>query len=180
MSMREELEYVMYDEKAIAERVAELGQAISQEYAGKNLLVVGVLKGAAVFFSDLIRQIDIPLEMDFIAVSSYGRHTSSTGKVRFIKDLDVSVEGRNVLLVEDILDTGTTLKYLSDIMRSRQPASVRVCTLLDKPGRRTADIEGDYVGFVIPDEFVVGYGLDYAEKYRNLPMIGVLKKEMYQ
>ncbi|MDD4797135.1 MAG: hypoxanthine phosphoribosyltransferase [Eubacteriales bacterium] len=178
--MREDLDHILYDEQTIADRVAALGRAISQAYAGQDLLVVGVLKGATVFFADLIRQIDMPLEMDFIAVSSYGRRSSTTGEVRFIKDLDVSVENRNVLLVEDILDTGTTLKYLSDIMRSRQPASVKICTLLDKPTRRTADIEADYVGFVIPDAFAVGYGLDYAEKYRNLPMIGVLKKEMYQ
>ncbi|MDD3242253.1 MAG: hypoxanthine phosphoribosyltransferase [Eubacteriales bacterium] len=178
--MNQDVKEILYDEAALARRVAELGKAISQDYAGKDLLVVGVLKGAVVFFSDLIRAIETPLEMDFIAVSSYGRQTSTTGKVRFIKDLDVSVEGRHVLIVEDILDTGNTLKYLYDVMCSRKPASVKICALLDKPSRRTAEIDADYVGYVIPNAFVVGYGLDYAERYRNLPYIGVLKEEVYQ
>ena len=172
-----EIEEILLAEDEIAARVREIGEQISRDYEGKELLLVGILKGAFVFLSDLVRNISIPVSVDFVALSSYGDGTSSSGIVKVTKDLDVSVEGRHVLIIEDIVDTGWTLKmsYLAENLRAGKAASVRVCTLLDKPSRRQVDIELDYVGFVIPNKFVVGYGLDFNGLYRNLPFIGVLK-----
>ena len=176
--MTDDLTEILLDRETIAKKVAELGRTIARDYAHTRPLMVCVLKGSVVFYADLIRAIDTPLDLDFIAVSSYGRGTTS-GEVRMIKDLDVSIEERDVLIVEDILDTGLTLKYLTEMLRARGPASLKLCTLLDKPERRRAKVEADYRGFTIPNEFVVGYGLDYAEQYRNLPDIGILKPEVY-
>lgn len=173
--MQEILERVLLDEEQIKRRIKELGQDITRDYKGKNLMMIGVLKGAVVFFSDLIRAIDLPLTTDFIAVSSYGSSTKSSGIVRILKDLDESVENKDVLIVEDIIDTGLTLHYLIDNIATRNPNSVKVCCFLDKPNRRLTQVDVDYVGFTIPDEFVVGYGLDYDERYRNLPHISVLR-----
>lgn len=172
-----EIAEILLAEDEIAARVRELGEQISRDYEGKDLLLVGILKGAFVFLSDLVRNISIPVSVDFVALSSYGGGTSSSGIVKVTKDLDVSVEGRHVLIVEDIVDTGWTLKmsYLAENLRAGNAASVRVCTLLDKPSRRQVDIELDYVGFVIPNKFVVGYGLDCNGLCRNLPFIGILK-----
>jgi hypoxanthine phosphoribosyltransferase len=156
-------------------RVRELGEAISRDYAGRPLLLVGVLKGAVFFLSDLMRFIDIPVEVDFMAVASYGSATDSSGVVRILKDLDVAIEGRDVLIVEDIVDSGLTLQYLLRNLGSRNPASLEVCALLTKPDRRKVDLPTRYVGFEIPDRFVIGYGLDYAERHRNLPFVAVLE-----
>ncbi len=160
-------------------KVKELAAQISEDYKGKHLMLICILKGAIMFFGDLARNITVPMAMDFMAVSSYGRGTTSSGEVRIVKDLSVPAEGLDILIVEDILDSGNTLNYLVNILQDRNPASLKICTLLDKPDRRTAPIDVDYRGFVIPDEFVVGYGLDFAEKYRNLPYIGVLKERVY-
>ena len=171
---------VLIDEQAIAAKVRGLGAAISDDYRGKDVVLVSILKGALPFLADLMRQMPIPLALDFLEVSSYGEATESSGNVRILKDLAKSIEGRDVVVVEDILDTGQTLSYVIEHLRSKQPASVRLCTLLDKPARRIVPIQIDYRGFEIPDKFVVGYGLDYAERYRNLPFIGVLKPEVYR
>ena len=171
---------VLIDEQAIAAKVRELGTAIADDYRTKDLVLVSILKGALPFLADLMRQMPIPLALDFLEVSSYGEATESSGNVRILKDLAKSIEGRDVVVVEDILDTGQTLSYVIEHLRSKQPASVRLCTLLDKPARRIVPIQIDYRGFEIPDKFVVGYGLDYAERYRNLPFIGVLKPEVYR
>lgn len=167
---------ILIDEARIEARVKELGIQISEDYKGKNLFVIGILKGAVLFMSDLIKKIDVPLSIDFIAVSSYGKSTRSSGIVRILKDLDEEIDGKDVLIVEDIVDTGLTLKFIADNLLSRNPASLKVCCLLDKPSRRKIEVCVDYVGFEIPDAFVVGYGLDYAQKYRNLPYIGVIEK----
>ena len=156
-------------------RVTQLGEQISRDYAGKRLLLIGVLKGAVFFLSDLMRYIDIPVEVDFMAVASYGSATDSSGVVRILKDLDVAIEGRDVLIVEDIVDSGLTLQYLLRNLGSRNPSSLEVCALLTKPERRKVDLPTRYVGFEIPDRFVVGYGLDYAEQHRNLPFVAVLE-----
>ena len=177
--MHEDVTRVLFTEEEIAERVKELGAQISKDYAGKKLLLITVLRGAFIFMADLIRSIDIDVEVDFMAVSSYGTEAKSSGIVRIIKDLDTSVEGRDVLIVEDVLDSGLTLKYLSKNMKSRKPQSLEVVTLLLKEGKQETDYVCKYVGFVCEDEFVVGYGLDYAEKFRNLPYIGVLASEVY-
>ena len=171
---------ILLTKSEIEAKVTQIGRKLSGEYRGLEPLMVCVLKGSAIFYADLCRKMDIPLQMDFIAVSSYGRHSGSSGEVRLIKDLDVSIEGRHVIVVEDILDTGLTLQYLTHMLRSRKPASLKLCVLLDKPDRRRVAIEADFVGFTVPNEFVVGYGLDYAEKYRNLPEIGILKEEIYK
>ncbi|HOB90634.1 MAG: hypoxanthine phosphoribosyltransferase [Bacillota bacterium] len=178
--MEQDLAYVLLSEDDIKAKVRELGEAISRDYQGKRPMVVGILKGSLVFMADLIRSVTIPLSIDYVAISSYGRSTDSSGVVRIIKDLDEPIEGRHVLVVEDIVDTGLTLRYLLDNLQSRGPASLKVCTLLDKPSRRKVDIVPDYNGFEIPDEFVVGYGLDYAENYRNMPFIGVLRRSVYE
>ncbi len=173
---------ILLTEDQIARRVRELGQQISDDYRGKDLILVGVLKGAFVFLADLVRNASIPLAVDFVSISSYKASTQSKGIVRVTKDLEENVEGKHVLIVEDIVDTGWTLKmsYLTDNLRARKAAGVRVCTLLDKPSRRRVDVALDYVGFVIPNKFVVGYGLDFKGLYRNLPFIGVLRDEIYQ
>lgn len=178
--MKNDIKSVLYSEELLASKVAELGARITKDYSGKELLVIGVLKGANIFMSDLVRKIDIPVQLDFIAASSYGSSTESSGVVRILKDLDYSIEGKNVLIVEDIIDSGLTLHYLLDNFSSRKPESLAVCTLLDKPERRKVDIDVQYSGFDIPDEFIVGYGIDYAENYRNLPYIATLKPEVYE
>jgi hypoxanthine phosphoribosyltransferase len=179
INVNQDIKEILLTEEQIASKVKELGSILSEEYRDKNPLVICVLKGAVVFMADLLRHMDIPCEMDFMAVSSYGSGTESSGMVKILKDLDTSAEGRHVLVVEDIMDSGLTLSRLMELLRHRQAASVKVVTLLNKPDRRKVDISPDYSGFTIPDEFVVGYGLDFAEKYRNLPFIGVLKPEVY-
>jgi len=174
------VEKILIDEQKLMERVKELGEQITEDYQGKDLVIISILKGAIVFTSDLVKHIDLPLAMDFMAVSSYGSSTKSSGVVRILKDLDEEIEGRDVLIVEDIVDTGLTLHYLVENLLSRKPASLKVCCCLDKPSRRKSQVKVDYVGFSIPDEIVIGYGLDYAEQYRNLPFIGVLAKEAYE
>ncbi len=177
--MHNDVKEVLISEEEIAAKVLEIASAISEKYKGKPLLVIGVLKGANVFVADLIRKIDIPMTLDFMAISSYGASTVSSGAVRILKDLDEDIKGMHVVVVEDIIDTGLTLSYLTKNLKSRGALSIEICTLLDKPERRTAPIEVHYKGFDIPDEFVVGYGIDFAEKFRNLPYVGVLKPEAY-
>jgi len=171
---------LLLSEKEIQERVAALGEEISRRYAGREILAVAVLKGAAVFLADLVRKITVPASYDFMAVSSYGSSAVSSGKVRVLKDLDASIEGRHVLLVEDVVDTGITLSSLVQNLKARRPATLEVCALLDKPSRRVVPVEIHYLGFSIPNEFVVGYGLDYNERYRNLPYIAVLDPKVYR
>lgn len=171
---------VLFSEEAIQQRTRELGQQISADYRGQDLLLVCVLKGAITFLADLMREITIPHAIDFMAISSYGASTESSGVVRILKDLDTNIEGRNVLIVEDIIDTGRTLSYITRNLRTRRPKSLRICTLLSKPSRREIEIPLHYVGFEIPNKFVIGYGLDFAEIYRSLPYIGVLKQEKYE
>lgn len=178
--MRADIEEILYSEEALNARLTELGEQITNDYVGKPLTVISILKGSNIFTSDLVRKINLPLKMDFMAVSSYGNATESTGVVRIIKDLDGSVEGENLLIVEDIVDSGLTLKYLKEILLTRNPASVKICTLLDKPARRKESVNIDYLGFEVPDGFIVGYGIDYAERYRNLPYVGILKRSVYE
>ncbi|NOV02386.1 hypoxanthine phosphoribosyltransferase [Paenibacillus planticolens] len=177
--MYSDIQEVLYSEEQIQGKIKELGEQLSVDYEGKNPLVICVLKGAFIFMADLVKQIRVPLELDFMAVSSYGQSTKSSGVVKIIKDLDVPVEGRHILIVEDIIDSGLTLSYLIDVLERRNAKTISVVALFNKPGRRTVELEPDYTGYVLPDEFVVGYGLDYAEKYRNLPFIGILKPEIY-
>jgi hypoxanthine phosphoribosyltransferase len=177
--MHPDVSHIILREDEVRAKVRELGQAISRDYAGEGVLLIAVLRGAFLFIADLVRELDIPAEVDFMAVSSYGSSTKSSGVVRILKDLDEIIEGRNVLVVEDILDTGLTLKYLLKNLASRKPKTLEVVTLLSKTGKQRVPIDCKYVGFEIPDEFVVGYGLDYAERYRNLPYIGVLKPSVY-
>lgn len=178
--MEKDIDHVLLSQEELQERVRELGRQISQDYAGKEPMLVSVLRGSYIFMADLTRAIDCMCLVDFMAVSSYGSGTSSSGQVNIIKDLSDSIEGKDIIVVEDILDSGNTLYYLMQVLQARNPASIRLCTLLDKPSRRTKPIQSDYVGFTVPDAFVVGYGLDYDEKYRNLPYIGVLKPEVYE
>ncbi len=179
-TLHDDIDHVLVTGEQLQAKVAELGAAISRDYAGKDLLLVSILKGGVVFMADLMRAVTIPCAIDFMVVSSYGgANTETTGLVKIIKDLDADLTGRHVLLVEDILDTGVTLSNLVPMLKLRNPSSVKLCTILSKPSRRKADIEPDYLGFEVPDEFVVGYGLDYDEKYRNLPYVGVLKPEIY-
>jgi len=177
--MTEDVKEILLTKEQIAARIKEMGDQISADYAGKDILMIGVLRGAVIFMADLARAITVPVTLDFMAVSSYGSSTTSSGVVRILKDLDEAVQGKHVLVVEDIVDTGLTLNYLLDNLKARGPASIRLCTLLNKPERRKAQVNIDYNGFNIPDEFVIGYGLDFAEKYRNLPFIGILKPEVY-
>ena len=178
--MLNDIKDVLYDEKTLADICERLGKQISEDYKDKNLLLVSVLKGSVMFMADLMRNISIPCRIDFMAVSSYGSGTVSSGIVKIKKDLDINLEGYDLLLVEDILDSGKTLYNLRSVLGLRNPSSIKICTLLDKPERREADIVPDYVGAVVPDEFVVGYGLDYDEKYRNLPFIGILAPHVYE
>ena len=180
VSIKKDIAEILIGAEELQAKVAELGRQISEDYRGRNPLLICLLRGAVVFLSDLIRAIDIPLEMDFMAISSYGASTESSGVVRLVMDLKSSITGRDVLIVEDIVDTGRTLAYILDNLRTRRPADIKVCALLSKPSRREVQVELDYLGFEIPDKFVVGYGLDYAENYRNLPFIGVLKPELYK
>ena len=173
-----DVEEVLIEEDALRARVAELGATITEDYRGRDLLLVGVLKGAVFFMADLMRRIELPCEVDFMAISSYGDSVDSSGVVRILKDLDVSIEGRNVLVVEDIVDSGLTLSYLVRLLKARRPASIEICALLAKPERRENEVACRYVGFEIPNRFVVGYGLDFAERFRNLPYIGVLRQEL--
>lgn len=166
---------VLISEQDVDARIEELGKKISEDYAGKQVHLICILKGSVFFMCELAKRISVPVTMDFMSVSSYGDGTKSSGVVKIAKDLDESLEGKDVLVVEDIIDSGRTLYYLLDVLSKRQPNSMRLCTLLDKPERRERDVKVDYVGFNIPDEFVVGYGLDYAQKYRNLPFIGVVE-----
>ena len=178
--LEKDIERILISQEEIQVRCKELGKELTENYQDKNPLVVGVLKGAVPFMADIIRSIDAYLELDFMDVSSYGNATVSSGEVKIVKDLDTNVEGRDLLIVEDIIDSGRTLAYLVDLFKYRKANSVKIVTLLDKPEGRVVDIEADYIGFNVPNEFVVGYGLDYAEAYRNLPYIGVLKPSVYQ
>ncbi len=177
--MINDIKEVLITEEELKEIVAQLGKKITEDYKGKNLFLITVLKGAVVFLGDLMRAIECPCEIEFMVTSSYGAGTVSSGNVKIVKDIDVPLEDKDVLIVEDILDSGLTLSFLMDLLKNRNPKSIAICTLLDKPSRRVADITAKYTGRQIPDEFVVGYGLDYDEKYRNLPFIGVLKPEVY-
>jgi len=177
--MEEHVGEVLITAEEIKEKTAELARQITADYQGKDLLLVCILKGGLMFLADLMRRIRLPLEIDFMAVSSYGDSTESGGVVRILMDLETNIQGRNVLIVEDIIDTGRTLNYITQNLRTRQPATLKICTLLNKTARRVLDIPVDYVGFEIPDKFVIGYGLDYGEIYRNLPFVGVLKPELY-
>lgn len=178
--MKNDIAKVLLTEEDIKKIVNNLGEQISRDYSGKKLLLVSILKGSVVFMADLMRAITIPCQIDFMSVSSYGKGTKTSGTVKIIKDLDIDIKDYDLLIVEDILDSGMTLSYISRLLDGRKPNSIKICTFLDKPERRVADIKADYVGTRVPDEFVVGYGLDYAEKYRNLPYLGVLKPEIYE
>ena len=178
--MLQDIKEVLFSEEAINERVKELAAKISEDYKGKELLVVGVLKGSVIFASELIKNITIPCQIDFMAVSSYGDSSETTGVVRILKDLDSEISGKHIIIVEDIVDSGVTLNYLLNYLKSRNASSVEIVSLLTKPSRRKVDIDCKYIGFEAPDEFLVGYGLDYAEKYRNLPFVGILKREVYE
>ena len=180
MSMNDDILRVLYSEEELEAKCAELGAQISKDYEGKNLLLVSVLKGAVVFMTDLMRHITVPCSIDFMVVSSYGSGVKTSGVVKIVKDLDADLAGKDLLIVEDILDTGMTLHYLKQLLQDRNPNSIRIATLLDKPERRRAAVRADYVGYQVPDEFVVGYGLDYDKKYRNLPYVGILKPEVYK
>jgi hypoxanthine phosphoribosyltransferase len=169
---------ILIDEETLRGRVAELGREVSADYAGRDLLLVGVLKGAVFFMADLMRHLTVACEIDFMAISSYGASTDSSGVVRILKDLDINIEGRDVLVVEDIIDSGLTLSYLMRNLEAREPASLEVCALMTKPERREIEVPVRYVGFEIPNRFVIGYGLDFAERYRNLPYVGVLQQEL--
>lgn len=178
--MHQDISKILIGKEAIADRVKELGLALTKDYSGKELIAVCILKGAVVFYADLLREIQLPLLMDFMSISSYGNSRKSSGIVQIRKDLDIDITDKHVLIIEDIMDSGQTLSYLLEMLSTREPASLRVCCMLDKPDRRIANIQPDYCGFVIPDEFVVGYGLDYDEKYRNLDFVGVLKPSVYK
>ena len=177
--MREDIKEILFTQEDLKAITKELGEKVTRDYKDKKLYLVTILKGAVVFLTDFMRNVDLPWEVDFMVVSSYGSGVTSSGNVKIIKDLDVPLEDKDILIVEDILDSGNTLKFVVDMIKKRHPKSVEVCALLDKPSRRIADIQAKYVGREIPDEFVVGYGLDYDEKYRNLPYLGVLKPEVY-
>ena len=177
--MKNDIKEVLFTEEQLRQKVDELGAQITADYQGKNPLIVSVLKGSYVFMADLTRRINVPCQVDFMVVSSYGAGTKTSGEVQIIKDLENSIDGRDLIIVEDILDSGVTLNYLMKVLTARGANSIRLCTLLSKPDRRSVDVPVDYLGFDIPDEFVVGYGLDFAERYRNLPYIGILKPSVY-
>ena len=178
--MKNDVKEILYSPEDLTRRIKEMGEKISIDYKGKELVLIGVLKGSVMFMSDLMKEISIPCSMDFMAVSSYGNSTTTTGVVRILKDLDYAIEGKHVLIIEDIIDSGVTLKYLMEYLRNRKPESLEIACLLNKPERRTVEIKVEYIGFNVPDHFLIGFGLDYAEKYRNLPYIGILKEEIYK
>jgi len=178
--MNTAIKEVLLSEKELDLKVKELGMKISKDYEGEEVLLLCILKGGVVFMSDLARAISIPVSMDFMAVSSYGSSATSSGVVRILKDLGQSIEGKNIIIVEDIIDSGLTLNYLVSYLKARGPKSVEICTIMDKPDRREVEVEIKYQGFIVPNEFLVGYGLDYAEKYRNLPFVGILREEVYK
>ncbi len=180
--LKDDIAKVMFTEEELQKKIAEIGARITRDYADaeEEIYCVGILKGAVVFYTDLVRAIDLPVRFDFMIASSYGSGTVSSGSVKILKDLDYDIEGKHLIVVEDIIDSGTTMNYLMKYFRERKPASLKLCSLLSKPSRRTVDVQIDYCGFEVPDEFLVGYGLDYAEKYRNLPFIGILKPEIYK
>ncbi|MGL4741896.1 MAG: hypoxanthine phosphoribosyltransferase [Sarcina sp.] len=180
VDIKNDIQEILYSEEQLKDKIKEMGAKISEDYAGRELLIVGILKGSAIFASDLLRCISIPCELDFMSVSSYGKSSKSSGIVRILKDLDDNIEGKHVLLVEDIVDTGTTLSYLLEYLKARKAASIEIVALLNKESGRTERVNVKYYGFDVPDEFIVGYGIDYAENYRNLPFIGSLKREIYQ
>lgn len=177
--MMQSIEKVLFTEEQITEKIKELGSQIAKDYAGKNPLIISVLRGSFIFMADLVRAIDIPCEVDFLSVSSYGSGTVSSGNIKMIQGLDGDIKGRHVIVVEDILDSGRTLSYLMETLRESGAASISLCTFLDKPERRVVPVHVDYCGFQVPDEFIVGYGLDYAQRFRNLPFVGILKPEVY-
>jgi len=179
VDMHDDIEEILISEEVLRSKIAELGKQITKDYREKNLLLLGTLKGAVPFIGDLAREIDLPLEIDYMAISSYGNTTQSSGVVRILKDLEGPIDQKHVLIVEDIVDSGLTLHYLTDVLRQRHPLSLRICTLLDKERERVKPVELDYIGFRIPNRFVVGYGLDYAQRYRNLRYIGILKPSVY-
>ena len=177
--MLQDIEKVLFSEEQIAEKVQEIGAQITKDYEGKNPLIISVLRGSFIFMADLVRAVNIPCEVDFLSVSSYGSGTTSSGEVKIVKDFDNGIAGRHIIVVEDILDSGRTLSYLLSNLKARGAESIALCTFLDKPERRVVPVEVDYCGFTVPDEFIVGYGLDYDQKYRNLPFVGILKPEVY-
>jgi hypoxanthine phosphoribosyltransferase len=181
MGLSKDIESVLYSEEQLLQRVKELGEQITRDYGDKKeeILLVSVLQGSYIFMADLSRAIDLPVRVDFMSVSSYGSGTRSSGQVEIKKDISLNLEGYHIIIVEDILDSGNTLSYLIELLKVRRPSSIKICTLFDKPARRTRPIKADYVGFTVPDAFVVGYGLDYDQHYRNLPYIGILKPEIY-
>lgn len=174
------LEKVLFSKEQLAKRIKELAAQLDKDYASKTPLMVAILKGSVMFFTDLIREMTLPLEIDFMSISSYGSGVKSSGEVKMIKDLDNKIEGKDVIIVEDIVDSGYTMKYLTHLLEARNPSSIKICALLDKPSRRETDVAVDYKGFEIGNEFVVGYGLDYAARYRNIPFIGILKRSVYE
>lgn len=178
--MEQDIKEILFSEEVLTKRIKELADEISTDYKGKELVVVGILKGSVIFAAELIKNISIPCEIDFMAVSSYGNSTETSGVVRILKDLDSNIEGKNILIVEDIVDTGVTLAYLLKCLKARKANSIEIVALLNKQARRASDLEVKYIGFEVPDGFIVGYGIDYAEKYRNLPFIGILKPEIYE
>ena len=178
--MNDDIKKVLIDESELKSIVKRLGAEITADYKDKNVLLIGILKGSVIFMADLMREIDVHCNIDFMAVSSYGNGTESSGRVKINKDLDNDIQGKDIIIIEDILDSGKTLYYIRDILSARKPSSIKICTLFDKPERREADIKADYVGSLVPNEFIVGYGLDYSEYYRNLPFIGVLKESVYE
>ena len=174
------LEKVLFSKEQLAKRIKELAEQLDKDYAGKTPLMVAILKGSVMFFTDLIREMTLPLEIDFMSISSYGSGVKSSGEVKMIKDLDNKIEGKDVIIVEDIVDSGYTMKYLTHLLEARNPSLIKICALLDKPSRRETDVAVDYKGFEVGNEFVVGYGLDYAARYRNIPFIGILKRSVYE
>ena len=178
--MNNDIKEVLYNEDELRDRVRQMGAKISNDYLGKELILIGVLKGSVIFMADLLKEITIPCKMDFMAVSSYGNSTETSGVVRILKDLDFEIQGKDILIVEDIIDSGITLKYLMKYLKGRKPNSLEIVCLLNKPDRRKVDIDVKYLGYDVPDHFLVGYGLDFAEKYRNLPYVGILKEEIYK
>lgn len=178
--MKQDIKEILFSEEVLTKRIKELADKVSADYKGEELVVVGILKGSVIFAAELIKNISIPCEIDFMAVSSYGNSTETSGVVRILKDLDSNIEGKNILIVEDIVDTGVTLAYLLKYLKARKANSIEIVSLLNKQARRKSDLEVKYIGFEVPDAFIVGYGIDYAEKYRNLPFIGTLKPEIYE